>query len=76
MNDDELTRALRELPEQTPSGHRAHGKARAEFVRVRTRSSPWDIVASTGRLGLPIGLASVIAIYLSWAFTTATALYR
>ena len=74
--DDVLLRALRELPvhAEPPSSH-ARAAARAAFVRAFD-DSPWyaRALGTAGRATVPVVLASVVGLYLFWAFATAIAL--
>ncbi|MBX3214779.1 MAG: hypothetical protein KF850_22275 [Labilithrix sp.] len=74
--DDPLVRALRELPTHDDgSSGRAPAAARAALVRafddapLCTRAP-----ATAGRATVPVVLASVVGLYLFWAFAAAIAL--
>jgi hypothetical protein len=77
--DDPLLRALRELPRPAPddaSMQARHAReARAAFARAFD-DAPWHARAgrSLGRALVPVVLASVVGVYLTWAITTASAL--
>ena len=81
--DDPLLRALRELPPRAPHGddvaaaRRAKATARAAFVRA-FEDDPWHVrfFGSAGRAAVPVVLASVVGIYLTWAVAAANALFR
>ena len=76
--EDELIRGLRELPLHAPSP-RSHeqvaASARAAFVRAFD-DSPWYVkaFASAAHATVPVVLASVVGLYLFWAFAAAIAL--
>jgi hypothetical protein len=72
--DDPLLRALRELPAHAASD-RVPGNARAAFARAFD-GAPWyaKLFGTAGRALVPTVLASVVGLYLFWAFATAIAL--
>jgi truncated hemoglobin YjbI len=77
QNDD--LRALRELgPIEPPRelGHRVRRHGRAEIEAASAGS--WLTLATRAwtRVGLPVALAATVVVYLSWAVTSASALYR
>ena len=76
--EDTLLRALRELPPHTPQGssaHRAPAAARAAFVYAFD-DGPWyaKLGGSVSRALVPVVLASVVGLYLFWAFAAAISL--
>lgn len=76
--EDVLSRALRELPVRGPtsaSHQEAPAGARATFLRA-FEDAPWyaKALASAGRASVPVVLASVVGLYLFWAFAAAIAL--
>lgn len=76
--EEVLSRALRELPVRGPmhaSRQQAPAAARAAFVRA-FEDAPWyaKALASAGRATVPVVLASVVGLYLFWAFAAAIAL--
>ena len=76
--DDVLLRALAELPVRTmaePHASRTHASARAIFLRAGD-ARPWyaRMPGAAARASVPVVLASVVGLYLSWAFATAIAL--
>jgi len=78
--EDSLIRRLRDLRVHAPSSAsqaQASRAARAAFVRAWD-VAPWyaRVFASAGRAGMPVVLASVVGLYLFWAFATAIALNR
>jgi hypothetical protein len=78
QNDDDL-RALRELgPIEPPRelADRVRRKGRAELTSAAAGS--WLTLATRAwtRVGLPVALAATVVGYLSWAVTSASALYR
>ncbi|MBX3221715.1 MAG: hypothetical protein KF795_14460 [Labilithrix sp.] len=75
-DDDPLLRALRALPvHPDPTPRHASAAARAAFVRAFD-DAPWYARAfgAAGRATVPVVLASVVGLYLFWAFATAIAL--
>ncbi|MCW5835010.1 MAG: hypothetical protein KIS78_21600 [Labilithrix sp.] len=75
-SDDPLVRALRELPTHADgSAGRAPAAARAAFLRAFD-DAPWyaRALATAGRASVPVVLASVVGLYLFWAFAAAIAL--
>jgi hypothetical protein len=83
MNDDTndpLLRALRELPRPAMDPtheRRTRETARAAFARAAA-DGPSDapILGMLGRAAVPIALATVVGIYLTWAIGAATSLVR
>jgi hypothetical protein len=76
QEEDPLLRALRELPRpamDASTEDRARREARAAFVRA-TRGSPW-YTRFTGAL-VPVALATVVGIYLTWAIGAASSLFH
>ena len=77
-NDDDL-RALRGLRPVEPPPEltdRVRRQGRAELASASTGG--WLTLATTAwtRVGLPVALAATVVAYLSWAVTSASALYR
>jgi hypothetical protein len=77
-DDDVLLRALRELPRpamEPDMEKRTRAAARAAFVRA---ASPEPLaarlLAPVSRAAVPVALAAVVVLYLSWAFSAAAAL--
>jgi hypothetical protein len=75
---DPLLLALRHLPVRTmeaPAEARIQRQARAAYLRGFERSS-WHDSASglVGRLAVPVFLAGIVGLYMTWAFAAATAL--
>jgi hypothetical protein len=87
MNDDEqLSGDLRALPAHDVTSdvaRRVRRQALMDLGRQRAyRDRPWPLSALGGaaalwsRVIMPIALASVVGVYLTWAFEFAGALYR
>jgi len=79
-DDDALLRALRELPRpamDAPHERRTAAAARAAFANAFA-PLPWHarFGATLGRAAVPAGLAAVVVLYLTWAFSAASALVR
>ncbi len=73
---DALLHALRELPRHAPSPERRiHGAARAAFLR-EFEDVPFyvKLLGGAGRAVVPVALASVVGLYLFWAFAVAISL--
>lgn len=75
---DELLRALGELRDRPRSPPpRAHAVARAAFVRsfepVRWYEPALTLISRTS---LPVALGCIVLVYLTWAFSTASALMQ
>lgn len=75
---DPLLDALRHLPARTmegPAEARLQRAARAAYVRGFEGSS-WHTSASgiVGRVAVPVFLAGVVGLYMTWAIAAATAL--
>jgi hypothetical protein len=73
----EHLRALRELPALEPSPElveRVRRRAHADLAGPRGPAS-WITLAWT-RVGLPVALVATVVGYLTWAFESASALYR
>jgi len=72
MSDDPQLRSLRDLPvhEAPPHGDRS---AREAFA---SSFAPWPVrtLLVLSRAVVPVALASVVGIYLSWAFSVALSL--
>lgn len=79
-NPDPLLAALAELPQLATEGStetRAHRQARAAYLRS-FESSPCSSSAASlfGRIAVPVFLAGVVGLYMTWAIAAATALVR
>jgi hypothetical protein len=74
-NDDPLLQALRALPTHAvtgPPGSRAREEARRAFVEAfDDRPFLLRFFGSAGRAAVPVVLASVVGLYLFWAFAVA-----
>jgi hypothetical protein len=75
---DPLLAALRELPSHTiddSAEARLQRQARAAYVRSFDGSA-WRSTATgfVGRAAVPVFLAGVVGLYMTWAIATATAL--
>lgn len=75
---DPLLAALRHLPARTmegPAEARLQRQARAAYLRGFEGSS-WSASASgiIGRVAVPVFLAGVVGLYMTWAIAAATAL--
>ena len=75
---DPLLDALRHLPVRTmeaPAEARLQRQARAAYTRGFEGSS-WHTSASAvvGRVAVPVVLAGVVGLYMTWAIAAATAL--
>ncbi|MDB4936584.1 MAG: hypothetical protein JWP87_3556 [Labilithrix sp.] len=80
LDDDPLLAALRQLPPvamDPPVETRLQRQARAAYVR-RFEGSAWDSPAATlvGRAAVPVFLAGVVGLYMTWAVSVATALFQ
>ena len=78
-DDDPLLRALRDLPTPTAdatSDRRLAREARAAFLEAATSGgTPLSrLVSVSRRAAVPVVLAGVVGIYLTWAFSMATAI--
>jgi hypothetical protein len=76
--EDPLLAALRELPPLAVDGSaeaRLQRQARASYVRA-FEGSPWHSSATSivGRAAVPVLLAGVVGLYMTWAFAAAVAL--
>ncbi|HEY5243404.1 MAG TPA: hypothetical protein VIJ22_18110 [Polyangiaceae bacterium] len=79
MKDDADLTALRTMASVEPPrelGERVRRQARAELEAASVGS--WLTMATRAwtRVGLPAALAVTVVVYLSWAVTSASALYR
>jgi hypothetical protein len=73
--DDALVRELRALPELASPPAQVRDAARAAFVRAFDAAPCYErILSAAGRQAVPLVLASVVGLYLFWAFATAIAL--
>lgn len=72
---DELLRELRDVPRSLPP--RAHADARAAFVNA-FEPVRWyaPLLSFVTRASLPVVLTSIVVVYLSWAFVTASTLMQ
>jgi hypothetical protein len=77
---DDLLKALRELPQlelpaEVRERVRLNGRAELDY---EARSERWVTFLGRAwmRVGLPAALAVTVVAYLSWAVTSASALYR
>jgi hypothetical protein len=75
---DPLLAALRELPSFGVEGtgeDRLRRSARAAYVR-RFEGSAWQTSAAVffGKAAVPVFLAGIVGLYMTWAFAAATAL--
>lgn len=80
---DPLLAALRQLPtlaiEGSAEARLREGRAQARAAYVRGfEGSSWSASASTalGRIAVPVFLAGVVGLYMTWAIAAATALVR
>lgn len=78
--EDPLLRALRELPRpamDAPVETRARREARAAFVHAFD-DAPWygRFLGSASRAIVPVALATVVGIYLTWAIGFASSLFH
>jgi hypothetical protein len=76
--DDPLLAALRELPTRPMDGDhesRLQRQARAAFTR-RFEGSGGDspLAAFVGKAAVPVFLAGIVGLYMTWAIAAATAL--
>jgi hypothetical protein len=76
--EDELFRDLRKLPRANVTApERAERAARTAFVRAGAdRGWASRFFPAVGRACVPVALASVVGLYLFWAFATAIALVQ
>jgi hypothetical protein len=79
--DDPLLAALRQLPSHAMEGgpeSRLQRQARAAYTRSFERSGAWSSSFTTlaGRAAVPVFLAGIVGLYMTWAFAAATALVR
>jgi anti-sigma factor RsiW len=77
---DPLLRALRELPRPEMDAKvesRAKREARAAFVRA-FEDVPWHsrMLGTASRAVVPVALATVVGIYLTWAIGFASSLFH
>ena len=77
---DALLAALRELPGRAMDGgpeSRLQRQARAAYARsFDPGASAWSssLTALAGRAAVPVFLAGIVGLYMTWAFAAATAL--
>lgn len=76
--DDPLLAALRQLPSRSMDGvaeARLQRQARAAYARS-FEGSAWQGSAASlfGRAAVPVFLAGIVGLYMTWAIATATAL--
>lgn len=78
MNEhDDLLKRLGQLPVHAERNDRARDAARAAFVRSFERTSAIErLFLASARASVPIVLASVVGVYLFWAFAAAIAMVR
>lgn len=76
--EDRLLAALRELPAHAPTASadvRLQREARAAFDRTFADAArPFPAAALLTRAAVPIFLAGIVGIYMTWAISAATAL--
>lgn len=75
--DDPLLDELRALPPHAVDpafDARAHQEARRAFVRHASGGS--DAMNGIGRVLMPVFLAMVVGLYMTWAIASATALVQ
>ncbi len=75
-SDDALLRALRELPRpelDRAADDRVRRNARAAFTRAFD-GSPWHarLFGTAARAAVPVALAGIVGVYLTWAIATAS----
>ena len=75
---DPLLAALAQLPTRAMDGDqesRLQRQARAAFTR-RFEGSGWDspLAGFVGKAAVPVFLAGIVGLYMTWAFAAATAL--
>jgi hypothetical protein len=78
---DDVLADLRRLAEVDPPAElsvRVRGLGRAELEASGSRGGRWLTLAARAwmRVGLPAALAVMVVAYLSWAVSSASALYR
>jgi hypothetical protein len=76
---DPLLAALRALPvpaADPAAAARAQRAARAAYVRRFGPRNGSDVALGFGRVAMPVFLALVVGLYMSWAFASATALVQ
>jgi hypothetical protein len=78
--DDPLLAALRQLPSRAVNGaveDRLQRSARAAYVRS-FEGSAWHspLAGFFGRAAVPVFLAGIVGLYMTWAIAAATALVR
>lgn len=75
---DPLLAALRQLPSRSMDGDhesRLHGQARAVYARS-FEGSAWHspVAGLIGKAAVPVFLAGIVGLYMTWAIAAATAL--
>lgn len=76
-HDDDVLGALRALPAlpmDAAPARRASSEARAAFEVAHGRGDGSALRLGFGRFVVPLGLAAVVVVYLSWAVSAASAL--
>ena len=77
--NDPLLDELRALPAHAVDpafDARAHREARRAFLRSAGGASRGDAVSGLGRVLMPVFLAMVVGLYMTWAIASATALVQ
>lgn len=77
MNDDELDLALRKLPDFDPEPRetrRMESAARSAFEVAHGRERSSVLPRTVAGFAVPLGLAAVVVVYLSWAVSAASSL--
>jgi hypothetical protein len=77
--NDPLLAALRHLPSHASEGPvdaRLHREARAAYARSFEKSSWSSALDKVGRAAMPVFLAGIVGLYMTWAIASATALVR
>ena len=76
---DPILAALRELPSHAMEGgpeSRLQRQARAAYTRSFEAGDGWSssFTALAGKAAVPVFLAGIVGLYMTWAFAAATAL--
>ena len=77
--NDELLDALRALPPQVGDpafASRAQREARSAYLRSFGGGSRGDAASKVGRALMPVFLAMIVGLYMTWAIASATALVQ